>query len=461
MEKAEARRLQPFFVKSYFLRAFDFLKGTIHPREADRFEINHVPTSIRERDRSLSAKKRASSPVVSRYERVCFTKEAVRPADKPGAAAAILLHPGHPLMKAVSDIILEKHANLLRQGTVLVDPADEGEEASLLFLLTHEILSGDNSVLSKRLQFVRIFSDGRVSFAGWAPHLDLSPLASEDRPFIASLLDEPWISVDTEKKAVAFAASSLVPEHLEEVKARRIAQVKKTLTAVHERLTKEIDYYTDIWIKLRDGDRTGKDVPMRLENYRRKVQDLEERLENRKRDLNAMMHVYPATPVVLGGSLIVPHGLLKKLKGQGDKKSSAQVSADAAARRRIEQLAMEAVRKTEEARGRRTVDVSAEKCGWDLTSYPPAEQGIAADPLHIEVKGRAKGADTVTVTRNEIMYALNQSDKFVLALVLVGEDDSVEGPYYIKNFFDTEPGWGVSSWNIKIDALLQRAEVVS
>ena len=43
MEKAEARRLQPYFVRSFFLKAFEQLGGSIHPREAGRFEITHVP----------------------------------------------------------------------------------------------------------------------------------------------------------------------------------------------------------------------------------------------------------------------------------------------------------------------------------------------------------------------------------------------------------------------------------
>ena len=30
-----------------------------------------------------------------------------------------------------------------------------------------------------------------------------------------------------------------------------------------------------------------------------------------------------------------------------------------------------------------------------------------------------------------MLYAFNQADKFVLAIVLVGEDDAVDGPYYI------------------------------
>ena len=52
MEKAEARRLQPYFVRSFFMKAFDALGGSIHPREPGRFEITHVPAAIRERDRA-------------------------------------------------------------------------------------------------------------------------------------------------------------------------------------------------------------------------------------------------------------------------------------------------------------------------------------------------------------------------------------------------------------------------
>ena len=75
-----------------------------------------------------------------------------------------------------------------------------------------------------------------------------------------------------------------------------------------------------------------------------------------------------------------------------------------------------------------------------------------------QVKGRVKGAATITVTRNEIMDAFNQGEKFVLAIVLVHEDDRTEGPYYIRRPFDREPGWGVSSINFELKALLERAK---
>jgi superfamily II DNA or RNA helicase len=457
MEKAEARRLQPFFVRSFFMKAFEQLGGSIYPREPGRFEVTHVPTSIRERDRRITGRnRREQEPVLKRYDRICFEKEAIQPVEKPGITRAVLMHPGHPLMLSVSDLLLEQHANLLRQGTVLIDPADDGIEPWLMFLVTHEIKSGDGQVLSKRLQFVRVNPDGSTTFAGWAPHLDLEPLVDSERSLIKDVLDASWIRADQEQRAVALAATTLVPDHFREVNDRRVSHVDKTLAAVHERLSKEIAFWSDRWLKLKEDQEAGKDVRLNVENARRTVTDLEGRLENRKKELQSMRHVVNGTPIVLGGALVVPAGLMRKARG--DEETVPNVSADPVARSRIERIAMDAVRKLEESLGCYVVDVSADKCGWDLTSHPPVHNHKQPEPRHIEVKGRVKGAATITVTRNEMLYAFNQGDKFVLAIVLVNEDDSYEGPYYVRRPFDREPGWGVSSINYNLSDLLQKAE---
>jgi hypothetical protein len=212
-------------------------------------------------------------------------------------------------------------------------------------------------------------------------------------------------------------------------------------------------------LKLKEDKEAGKDVRLNLENARRTVADLEGRLETRKKELQLMRHVTSATPVALGGALVVPAGLLRRLRGE-EPMGDATFSVDPAARSRIEHLAMDAVRRIEEARGCRVVDVSALKCGWDLTSYPPPVEGKQVDARHIEVKGRIQGAGTVTITRNEMLYALNQTDKFLLAIVLVGGNDALDGPYYLSNPFDAEPGWGVSSVNYDLKSLLQKGELV-
>jgi hypothetical protein len=300
--------------------------------------------------------------------------------------------------------------------------------------------------------------DGSPSFAGWAPHLDLEPVSADERPLLNEIVSAPWINSDQEPKAVALAAATLVPQHFREVADRRITHVDKTLAAVHERLSKEIDFWSDRWLKLKEDKEAGKDVRLNLENARRNVADLEGRLENRRKELQAMRHVVNGTPVVLGGALVVPVGLMRRLRGDEPVDPVAETfAADPVARSRIEKLAMDAVRKAEEAKGCRVQDVSLAKCGWDLTSYPPAVDGKQPDPRHIEVKGRIKGATTITVTRNEMLYAFNQGDKFVLAIVLVNEDDTIEGLYYVRRPFDQEPGWGVSSVNYDLGDMIQRA----
>lgn len=454
MDRAEARRLQPYFVRSFFFKAFDSLGGAIHRREAERYEITHVPAAIRERDRRITGRnRREQEPVLRKYERVCFTREAIHLLDKPGSPRAVLMHPGHPLMLGITDMILEQNANLLRRGAILIDPEDHTDRPSLLFLLTHEVKSGDGAVLSKRMQFIRVNPQGDATFAGWAPHLDMEPLSEADRSLLANTLDEPWLHADLEVRAVALAASTLVPEHYREVADRRVAHVDHTLAAVHERLTKEIDFWTDREIRLRDDARAGRDVRLNLDNAKRTLEELQSRLDSRKRELLAMRQVQNGTPVILGAALVVPAGLLRRLRGEGP----ALSAADAAARARIERLAMQAVAQAEQARGRRVVDVSAHKCGWDITSYPPTVNGVQPDPLHIEVKGRASGASTVTVSRNEIIYAVNQGEKFVIAVVFVNPDDTIDGPHYIANPFTVEPDWGAASVNYTIRDLLTRA----
>jgi SNF2 family DNA or RNA helicase len=79
MEKAEARKLQPYFIRSFFAQAFERLGGDLRPRGSGRYEITFVPATIRERDRQIAGRDRRNmNPVVTKYERVCFEKSRVR-----------------------------------------------------------------------------------------------------------------------------------------------------------------------------------------------------------------------------------------------------------------------------------------------------------------------------------------------------------------------------------------------
>lgn len=110
----------------------------------------------------------------------------------------------------------------------------------------------------------------------------------------------------------------------------------------------------------------------------------------------------------------------------------------------------------ERALGHQVIDVSAQKCGWDFTAIPPAKDGKLPLSRHIEVKGRAKGSSTVTVTKNEVLYGLNQHEKFILAIVLV-DGDNAETPLYVRRPFTQEPDWAVTSVSLNLNELLRIA----
>lgn len=454
MEKAEARKLQPYFIRAFFKQAFECMGGELRSREQGRWEITNVPAEIRERDRVITGRDRRNlNPVLKRYERVCFEKDFVRLRDKASAPMASLIHPGHPLMQSITDLMLEKHRNKLKQGAVLVDASDLGIIPRVMFIIDHAVREGSDTsrLVSRRMQFVEIDPEGGAVNAGWAPHLDLEPISAEDHRLVEDILNSPWIAQDLEQRALAHASASMVPAHFNEVRDRRERQVEKTHKAVQTRLAVEINYWQDRYIKLKEDVEAGKDVRLNLENVRRTLDELTTRLQSRTKELEAMRSVVSATPVVMGGALIIPAGLLAQRKGD------STWSADAQAKKIIELIAMNAVAEAERALGHTVIDVSAEKCGWDITSIPPSQDGKMQPTRHIEVKGRSKGASTITVTRNEILYALNQSDKFILAIVLV-DGEEFEGPYYIRQPFNQEPDWAVSSINLDLKQLLERVQ---
>src|SRR5439155_9838360 len=108
-------------IASFFLEAFKLLGGSARERESKRYEITHVPSTIRNRDRAIGR----GVPVLNKYERITFEKGLI---SIPGKPLAEFICPGHPLLDATIDLILERHRDLLRQGAILIDDNDPSEQ---------------------------------------------------------------------------------------------------------------------------------------------------------------------------------------------------------------------------------------------------------------------------------------------------------------------------------------------
>ena len=113
---------------------------------------------------------------------------------------------------------------------------------------------------------------------------------------------------------------------------------------------------------------------------------------------------------------------------------------------------MRMVMDVEKSLGNDPTDVSGKKCGYDIESKVHAEGRLR----FIEVKGRVSGALTVTVTRNEILTALNKPDDFILAIGQV--ENGQEKLIYVRQPFQLEPEFAVESINYKLAELLNRGE---
>ena len=412
MERADARRLQPHFIRSFFLAAFALLGGTIREREPGRYEITHVPAELRRRDRRDGGR----APLLRRYERVTFHKELIAVDGRPLAEFCC---PGHPLLDGTIDLVVERYAGLLTQGAALVDESDLGEAPRVLVYLQHAIQDGrldrggNRRVVSKRFEFVEVDQDGGARSAGWAPYLDFRPATPVELELARPALDAGWVRDDLEARSLDHGVAQ-ARDHLEEVRRRTLDRVERTTAAVQERLLTEIRYWDHRANQLKDQELAGK-LPksgMNSARARQRADELEARLKRRLDELDAERQLSALPPVVAGGALILPAGLLARLRG-----SVADPAGRVRETERVERAAVDAVLGVERGLGRMPVEMPRNNKGYDIES-----KDRDGRLWFIEVKGRVEGAETVTVTKSEIGVGRNKPGQFILALVEVPTD---------------------------------------
>ena len=435
MERAQARRLQPHFIGAFFREAFTGLGGRLIERERGRFEISRVPSVLKHRDRLIGR----GDPVLDHYARITFEKTLI--AGKPQAE---LVAPGHPLLDAVLDVVLERNQKLLAQGGVLVDEADEGTAPRLLLFMEHAIRdgriarSGEPRAVSQRLQFIELRESGDAIDGGPAPYLDYRPITPEERAVVANAVAAPWLSGQVEQRALGYAIANLVPAHLAEVKQRRLAEVARVEREVRARLTREINYWDARAARLREEERAGREQRINAGNAEVTAQRLTERLHKRQEELERERQITALPPVLRGAALVIPRGLLTT-RAEPTTRATG-MAEDAASRAQVERMAMDAVMAAERALGHSPRDVSAEKKGWDIESQDRQSGHLR----FLEVKGRHEDGVSVILTKNELLACLNTPDAFILAIVRVAAGFAHQ-PVYVRRFFDRVLGFAETS----------------
>jgi hypothetical protein len=298
--------------------------------------------------------------------------------------------------------------------------------------------------------YVELAADGAMRHLQYAPYLDYRPL-TEGEPGAEAIRGRPecaWISRDVEQKALGHAVTTVVPQHLAEVRGGKLALIAKTEAAVKDRLTKEITYWDHRAEQLKLQEQAGKpNARLNSGEARKRADLLQGRLEKRLQDLKLEAQISPLPPVVLGGLLVVPAGLLAVMTGTSATAPTTPTDTQASAAR-----ARAVVMEIERSLGFDPTDREFEKLGYDIESRVPGTGKLR----FIEVKGRVSGAETITVTKNEILYSLNKPDDFILAIVEF-IDEARHEVHYLRQPFHREPDFGVTSVNYDLLELIKRA----
>ncbi len=178
---------------------------------------------------------------------------------------------------------------------------------SILFRTPAQTRAATGASYPSRYNSSKFAHQARFCGAGYAPYLDYRPLDEAEAALLKTLEEPAWLRKEIEDRAMNYAAVNLVPEHLQDVKSRKEALANKTMAAVKERLTVEINYWDHRAEQLKQQEAAGKvNAKINSAKARQTADELTTRLGKRMDELKLERMVSPLPPHVMGGALIVP-----------------------------------------------------------------------------------------------------------------------------------------------------------
>ena len=425
MEYAMSRKLQPGFVEAFFLAALAHVGGRASRRERGRYRVTRVPASVR----SLEREAQVLGQVQPRYERIAFDKTFVDgPEGKPRAE---LIAPGHPLLSALIETVLEKHGAALSSGAALVDESDSGREPRVLVYLDHAITDGrpdrgGQRIVSRRFQFVEVREDGAVEDPGADPYLNYRELSAGEAELVRTNVDHSWADEGVDTVARKWAIANLATPHFEEVAEVTRVRIERVRKAVRERLDGEIQYWDLRAFELEEQENRGGKPRLNSQRARQRAENLAARKERRLRQLAAEADLLSRPPNVVAAALIIPQGLLEELAGAADPLTPGDTEA-------TDRRAVAAVLKAERSLGRVPEEQKHNNPGFDILSRDPNDGTV----YQIEVKGHLPTTPEIKVSAVQVRQGKQNPDRFRLAVVEVPEDPSAEPVvHYLLRPFD-------------------------
>jgi hypothetical protein len=220
--------------------------------------------------------------------------------------------------------ILEKNHGVLKQGAILVDPNDYGQKIRILFFLESSIQdsllapSGSQRVIARRVEYVELTEDQEAKNGGLAPYLNYRPPEKDEENSIREhLKGQKWLNVDVENLVLDYASQNLIPGHLKEVRDRKERIIDKTMIQVDRRLSQAIRHWDERAAELKRLEDSGRvNAKINSKKAQNRANELDLRLKKRIDELKKEKMISALPPLLVGGALVAPLGLVKKLLGQ-------------------------------------------------------------------------------------------------------------------------------------------------
>jgi hypothetical protein len=193
----------------------------------------------------------------------------------------------------------------------------------------------------------------------------------------------------------------------------------------YARLHGQINHLHGEVARLREEDATGGGRRKRRhspDTLAARAEDLELRLDRRLAKLDRQRALTAKLPELAAVMLVIPAGMLGG--------SAAQYARDTTV---SERRAVDLALASERALGREPEEMAHNNKGFDIRSTTP---GTAEPTVFLEVKGHVEGADSVFVSYNEVLHALNTGPQHRLVLVSVSpQGPALDEIRYLTDYF--------------------------
>lgn len=392
-EDSDEKRLQPFYIRLFFEKAFKNLNGKYTEIRKSIFQIDEIPEPIIQvlkDDYNISAD--------IKQIKFCFDKQVFLDYQNLSDLGRVhYINPGNPVFDSLVKVVRNEYKEDMLKGSILVSPDDKTDYFA--FFVKSQI--SDNrphkegeSIADEKLLFVH--SSGETFHAtSPAKFIDLhapSVFAKEITP--------PEIISNEEVTNWCF--ENITMQQFEDTKVHvqndantRKQYLQEAFNSIIMDLLAEIN---ELQGKILLGEQKVED---KIQRKQERIEELKRKRVERLQKLELMQQLSMKPPQVLGCAYVVPLTQVEYSSHYGMKRDDE-----------VEEIALKIAMDFEQNNGWNPVDVSDDNTGYDIKSI--SSEGLKK---YIEVKGRSADGG-VMLSENEMNRLAQLEDSAWLYIVI-------------------------------------------